>query len=130
MNDITPFAELVPWLTVLSKSVEGALNRGVKIRWITEKPDNSSSILKFLQSHSKFKNFEVRFILSPLRAKMGIFDGKEVMLGINMDNGFAHSPALWSNNPSFAAIAENYFESCWKRGLDLKIEKINPMKNA
>jgi sugar-specific transcriptional regulator TrmB len=130
MNDITPFNELVPWLTVLSKSVEAALNRGVKIRWITEKPADTSSISKFLQTHSEYKNFEVKFISSPLKAKIGIFDSKEVILGINIGGGFAHSPALWSNNPSFAAIAENYFESCWKRGRSLNLEKIYPMKYA
>jgi len=130
LSDITPSTELVPWLTVLSKSVEGALNRGVKIRWITEKPADTSSISKFLQTHSEYENFEVKFISSPLKAKIGIFDSKEVLLGININSGFAHSPALWSNNPSFAAIAENYFDSCWKRGRALNPEKISPMKNA
>lgn len=130
LNDITPFSELVPWLTVLSKSVDGALNRGVKIRWITEDPEDSSSISKFLQTYSGYRNFEVRFVSGSLRAKIGIFDSKEVILSINIAGGFARSPALWSNNPSFAAIAESYFETCWKSGRDLKLDKINSMKNA
>ena len=116
LSDITPSQELVPWLTVLSKSFEGALSRGVKIRWIIEEPADSSSIYEFLQTYSEYRNFEVRFVSSPLRAKVGIFDGKEVILGINVDCGFARSPALWSNNPSFVALAENYFEDYWKSG--------------
>jgi sugar-specific transcriptional regulator TrmB len=130
LNDITPFNELEPWLAILSKSVEEALKRGVKIRWITEKPETLPSIPKFLQVYLKHKNFEFRFVSKPLRAKIGIFDGKEVILGIFTDISFARSPALWSNNPSFAAIAESYFETCWKSGRNLKLEKINPMKNA
>jgi sugar-specific transcriptional regulator TrmB len=130
LSDITPSNELVPWLTVLSKSVEGALSRGVKIRWITEEPADSSSIYEFLQTYSEYRNFEVRFVSSPLRAKIGIFDSKEVILGINIDCGFSRSPALWSNNPSFVALAENYFEDYWKSGRDLKLKKIKLMKNA
>lgn len=128
LNDITPFNELVPWLTVLSKSVEGALSRGVKIRWITEEPVSTRSISEFLQNHSQLKDFEIRFVPGTLGAKFGIFDSKEILLGININNGFARSPALWSNNPSFVAMAENYFESCWKKGRDLKHRKINMIK--
>ncbi len=123
LNDITPFNELEAWLAILSKSIEEALKRGVKIRWITEKPETIHSMPKFLQPYLKFRNFEVRFVSKPLRAKMGIFDGEEVILGIFIDSGFARSPALWSNNPSFATIAESYFESCWKTGVDLILEK-------
>lgn len=123
LNDITPSNELVPWLTVLSKSVEGALRRGVRIRWIIEESADLGSISKFMQSYSEYKNFEVRVVSCPLRTKIGIFDDKEVLLGINIDCGFARSPALWSNNPSLAAIAENYFESYWKTGLELRLGK-------
>ena len=50
-NHITPFNELVPWLTVLSKSIDEALSRGVEIRWITEKPANKSLISKCLKTY-------------------------------------------------------------------------------
>ena len=130
LNDITPFNELVPWLTVLSKSFERALSKGVKIRWITEDQKDKSSITKFLQTHSEHKNFEIRFVSGTLRAKFGIFDSKEIILGININNGFARSPALWSKNTSLVAMAENYFESCWKKGRDPKHEKINLIRNA
>jgi sugar-specific transcriptional regulator TrmB len=130
LNDITPFSELEPWLSVLSKSIDEALNRGVKIRWITERPKNLRSMPKFLRAYLKYPNFEVRFVSQPLRAKIGIFDSKDVILGVFMETGFARSPALWSNNPSFTAIAENYFETLWGNGQNLKLEKITPIKNA
>jgi sugar-specific transcriptional regulator TrmB len=130
LKDITPFNELEPWLSVLSKSIDESLNRGVKIRWITERPEDLRSIPKFLRTYLKYQNFEVRFVPQPLIAKIGIFDSKEVILGVFMESGFARSPALWSSNPSFIALAENYFESCWKAGWDLKLEKSDPMKNA
>jgi sugar-specific transcriptional regulator TrmB len=130
LNDITPSSELVPWLTVLSKSVEEALSRGVKIRWITEEPADSSSISKFLQTYLEYRNFDIRFVSSPLKAKIGVFDSQEVILGINTNSGFARSPALWSNNPSFVTIAESYIEGSWNRGRDPKMERINPLKNA
>jgi hypothetical protein len=49
LDDITPFDELVEWLTVLSKSIDRALSRGAKIRWITEKPMDRTSIPKSLE---------------------------------------------------------------------------------
>ncbi len=130
LKDITPFNELIPWLTILSKSFERALKRGVKIRWITEDQEDESLISKFLQTHSECRNFKIRFVSGPLRAKFGIFDSKEVILGINIKSGFALSPALWSKNAALMAMAENYFESCWKKGRDLKREKINLIGNA
>lgn len=130
LNDITPFNELEPWLSVLSKSIYEALNRGVKIRWITERPASLRSPPKFLRTYLKCRNFEVRCVTQPLRAKIGIFDSKETILGVFIETGFARSPALWSNNPSFAVIAENYFETLWKCGQDLKLEKINLIKTA
>ncbi len=130
LNNITPFDELVPWLTVLSKSIDTALSKGVIIRWITDVPTDMSSISKFMESHSEYCNLAIRFASGALRAKIGIFDSKEILLGININDDFARSPALWSNNLSLVAMAENYFESCWKKGRDLNHEKINLLRNG
>jgi sugar-specific transcriptional regulator TrmB len=119
-NHIMPFNELVPWLTVLSKSIDEVLNRGVEIKWITEKPANTSLISKFLKTYTERKNFKLRFLPKPVSAKMAIHDSKQVVLALFAYSSFARSPALWSNNTSFATIAESYFETCWKSAMELK----------
>ena len=123
LNEITPFDELVPWLTVLSQSIDRALARGVKIRWITEKPANTSSIPKFLLNYLSSGNVKIRFVSKPIRVKIGILDSKEVILGIFTNSRFACSPALWSNNPPLIAMAEAYFETLWKTATNLRLEK-------
>jgi sugar-specific transcriptional regulator TrmB len=128
-NSITPLNELVPWLTVLSKHLDEALGRGVKIRWITDKPKDTNWNPKYLQTYIKHENFKLRFVSNPLKAKIAIHDSKEVIFGIFTDSGFARSPALWSNNPSLATIAESYFETIWKSGVDIKPKK-NKLVNA
>ncbi len=119
LNDITPFTEFAPWISVLSEPLRKALDRGVKIRWITNKPAN----LKWpesLQNCINHPNFKLRFIPSLPEVKMGIFDDKELILGIFAKSSFG-SPCLYSINPSLVTLAENYFEICWKKGTDPKL---------
>lgn len=117
INTITPLNEVVPWLTVLSETYDEARFRGVKSRWITEKPEDTSCNPKSLQTFTKHKNFKLRFVSNPLRAKLSIFDSKEVILSVFTDGGFASSPALWSNNSSLVTMAESYFETIWRSAL-------------
>jgi hypothetical protein len=106
-----------------TKSIDRALSRGVKIRWITEKPMDRTSIPKSLQSYFEQSNSKVRSFenFSRLVAKIGIFDSTETILTIITTGGFARSPALWSNNASIAAIAKGYFETCWNSFRELKL---------
>ena len=123
LNDVTPLRELTPWLTVLSETVYNALKRGVNIRWITEKPQNADALPKTLQKFLKNPKFSLRFVSTLPKAKLAIFDKKEMLMGIYSECNFAESPALWSNNPAIVSIAEDYFESCWKNGKDIKRQK-------
>jgi hypothetical protein len=88
----------------------------VKIRWITEKPTETKLGSTSSQTFTGHKNFELRFVLEPLGVKMGIHDGKEVILALLRDSPFG-SPGLWSNNPSLAKMAESYFETVWRNAL-------------
>ncbi len=120
LNDITPFIEFAPWISVLSESFRKALDRGVKIRWITNKPANLN-LPESLQNCTNHPNFKLRFIPSLPEVKMGIFDNKELILGIFAKSSFSVSPCLYSVNSSLVTLAENYFEICWKKGIDPKL---------
>jgi sugar-specific transcriptional regulator TrmB len=121
-NDITPFSEFVPWLTVLFDSINKALNRGVNIRSIIDKPAQANSLPKSLQTIIYHPNFSLRFIPSFPKVKLGIFDNAEVLLGLFTKSGFGLSPYLWSNNSSLSVIAESHFEAWWKKAIDAKLE--------
>jgi sugar-specific transcriptional regulator TrmB len=121
-NDITPFSEFVPWLSVLYDSINKALNRGVNIRSIIDKPPHVTSLPKSLQTVIYHPNFNLRFIPSFPKVKLGIFDNDEVLLGLFTKSGFGLSPYLWSNNSSLSVIAESHFEALWKKAINVKLE--------
>jgi sugar-specific transcriptional regulator TrmB len=122
LKDITPFSEFVPWLAVLSESINEALKRGVKFQWLTDKPADANVVPNSLHTIINHPNFSLRFIPNAPKVKLGIFDHKEVLLGIFAKSSFALSPCLWSNNPSLVTIAGSHFETWWKKGIDMKIE--------
>jgi sugar-specific transcriptional regulator TrmB len=130
LNDVTPFSELIPWLTVLSKVLNNAMERGVKVRWITDNSEVLTPFPPYLKKHICSGCFQLRFISNAPNAKMGIYDSKEIILGVHTDSGFACSPALWSNNKSLVSIAESHFEACWKKGKVPKIEMLYPISTT
>jgi sugar-specific transcriptional regulator TrmB len=117
----TPFSEFVPWVVVLSDCIEDALERGVKVLWITDKPVDLN-IPKSLKTCINHPNFKLRFISYFPEVKMRIFDGKEVLLGVFGEGAVVFSPCLCSNNSSLLRLAQNYFDMCWGKGVDQVFE--------
>jgi sugar-specific transcriptional regulator TrmB len=112
INCISPFRELTAWFAVLSEAYDAALDRGVKIRWITEEPKTINAIPKTLCAFMERKNFEFRSITSYV-SKISTYDQKEVVLAI-VENGSFACPGLWSNNPCLVSIVQSHFETLWK----------------
>jgi sugar-specific transcriptional regulator TrmB len=118
-RSITPYNELIPWLSVCSKSLDEELSRGIKIKWIIEKNAAINRHHPVLRRYVEKTNFELRVINQPIKTKVTIFDSKEAFIGMVTDSDFTLSPALFSNNSSIVAMAESYFESCWKISTDI-----------
>jgi sugar-specific transcriptional regulator TrmB len=117
---ITPFRELFPWLATLSKTYERAISRGVQVRWIAEEPEDNIPLLEILRTYAKEPNFTLKLITDPPKVKVGIHDKKYTIIGLFADHGFSQSPALWSNSPALAELAESYFDGYWKIGIQPK----------
>ncbi|MCW4030514.1 MAG: hypothetical protein NWE92_12815 [Candidatus Bathyarchaeota archaeon] len=105
--------EVLPWFDFLSGSVDSLLNRGLKVRWITAIPDRNQ-LPKQYQNCLKYRNFNIKYLSSPLKPKCVIFDGKVVLLSTFTGSSFMHLPSLWSNNESLLNVVMGYFEACWK----------------
>jgi sugar-specific transcriptional regulator TrmB len=105
--------EVLPWFDFLSGSVDSLLNRGLKVRWITEIP-NGNQLPKQYQNCLKFRNFNMKYLPSPLKPKCVIFDDKVVLLSTFIGSSFMHLPSLWSNNESMLNVVMGYFDACWK----------------
>jgi sugar-specific transcriptional regulator TrmB len=98
-----------------------AINRGVRVRIITEKHENTKLMQETL---SALENplFEIRYISGPLPVKTVIYDEKEVNMCI-AEPPEKDIPSLWSSNPRFTKIMLDFFEKTWKTAVKDETEK-------
>jgi hypothetical protein len=90
-----------------------AIERGVQIRLINEEIDGElkgSKILKTLVA----PHFEIRYVREPLRVSAGVYDGREAILYVYPTAERMPTPCLYSNNPSFVSVCQEYFERVWE----------------
>ncbi|MCW4047840.1 MAG: hypothetical protein NWE99_09850 [Candidatus Bathyarchaeota archaeon] len=86
-------------------------NKDVKIRLITQKAEDESTMKK-LQASMKNRFFEIKCFDGPVNFGMHIFDDKEITLSISDKDGL---PCLWSNNPNVVKLARSYFNELWNK---------------
>jgi len=89
------------------QQLKRAMERGVKIRIITERSEEKSTINE--QAIKKNPLFELKYSSTPVPVGMAIYDNKEVNIRISDTLG----PILWTNNPYVVKLAESYFENMW-----------------
>ncbi len=98
-----------------AEGYEEALERGVKIQLAVEKhvPDKEALEIVY-KLMNVWKTFEVRYFPSPPEAIVTIFDGKQASVTLSSIAHLKEASALWSNNSSYIALAQNYFDNKWK----------------
>jgi sugar-specific transcriptional regulator TrmB len=121
MNYITPNRELSQWLVGLYEPYVQAMGRGVRLKWITDAPSGCHGWPSIVRAFVENPQFELRVVRSLPKAKFGIYDGKEVIMALFVDYEIGEAPALRSINGSFVSLAEEYFESTWERGIDVRL---------
>ena len=97
-----------------------ALERGVKIRFITEKLalEIASSNNTEFQRIKEFCPLNCRYSKQPIGNIVGVIDKKEVYINIDPSLRVEESPVLWSNHPTLIEIADHYFENLWNNSLE------------
>ena len=93
------------------QQLKNAVNRGVKIRIITEESEDKQAIQKITRELTKTQLFECKFTSAPTPICMMIFDNQEVHL--RMAEGAV--PSFWSNNPNIVSLSRKYFEELWNK---------------
>jgi len=89
-----------------------ALQRGIKIRAITEKP-TAKRIPSFFKEFKKSGSFAIKYLPYPPHAVVTIYDRKEALLATSPSAGLGETPILWTNNASLLAVMQEYFEMLW-----------------
>jgi sugar-specific transcriptional regulator TrmB len=105
-------------LFILLDELKEALKIGVKVRWIAEKSEELHPWLKTIQALRKNPCFTLRVVSNHPKARLGIYDKKEVFISVNPETGAFDSHALWSNNPSLLTIIQDYFEVLWLTAIE------------
>lgn len=100
---------------------EKALERGVKFRLIVNKFDNENLLTPVTKSVPKNPLFNLRYISTPHRVALAIYDKKEVCVAISATASINETPILMSNNPSLVEIAQSYFETAWIKAMEYKL---------
>jgi len=90
------------------------LQRGVRIRAITEKPPNGKRLPTYVKTLQKHPLYEVRFVIPPAPITMAILDKREVSICISTPADNSPS-SLWSSNRIITGLALNYFEEIWSK---------------
>jgi sugar-specific transcriptional regulator TrmB len=112
-------------LFILHEAWEKALNKGVTIRWITEKKTINYRLSKITQTLLENPNFELRLkkgFLSP-EIKLGIYDANEVLVATLNTQNFNEIPVLWTNNPVIICLLTDYFKTQWILSQKLESKK-------
>jgi sugar-specific transcriptional regulator TrmB len=129
-NALTSMDSIISWrkflylvLNARKFGLQKALERGVKIRIITEKPEDEKSLPEILNTFKKKYFFKVKYLLDAPSAHIALFDKKEVFINTSTTHGLTETPLLWSDSPSLIAIAHDYFETTWISAMELKPEE-------
>ena len=95
-----------------------ALERGLKLRFITDKPEDEKQIPKIVKTYRKKYSFDVRYLPNDPPAHIGLFDKNEVFLNTSTKNGLLETPLLWSNSFSLVVVISDYFEILWLTAME------------
>jgi sugar-specific transcriptional regulator TrmB len=114
---------LGPTANTYHEAVKDALDRGMKIRVITEKPEDIKEVPKIIQDLIKNPSFQLRYILNPPSAIVTIFDRKKILATTSANAGLGESPAFWSNNPCLLAMINDFYEIMWITAIENQHEK-------
>ena len=112
--------KFTPWMYSYEEELQELLNKGVIMRFITDKPQSGSHICKKISNLTKSPMFSIRYIAnatsptSPTSqyAQVAILDNTRASLSIAPSTASV-PPLLQSNHPSFINLAQQYFETMW-----------------
>ena len=115
--------------SIFNEEIKKALKRGVKMRMITEKPEDESPLPEMIEALMQNPLYRVRYLPNPPRAPLLIIDKKEVTIVTSHSSELDESPTLWSNSPSLVAVFSGYFETAWLTAMEhpsnLSLTRIN-----
>lgn len=107
----TSFKRFKSACCMLAEPLNKAWSRGVNGRLVME---DTEADLKDFKACWNEPSAKIRKVSNIPKTVMAIYDNKEVFIYTEPIADMQDSPALWTNNPSILAMAEDCFETLWK----------------
>jgi hypothetical protein len=127
IDAITTSKRFLSITSIFDEEIKKALKRQVKMRMITEKPENENSLPEIVKALMQNPLYKVRYVLRPPPAPLLIVDKKEVYIVASSRTELDESPILWSNSPSLLAVFRGYFEMAWITAIE-QTSNLQPTK--
>ena len=114
----------------LAEAMKKCVNRGVKLRLIgIEKPSQKSiyNIMWYRKMGVPIKIFETK-----IHPRIVVVDGREVLMRLDNDptkREMFNFNSIWTRDPSFVKVMDNYLKGLWRNASPLKLEKNLLLKN-
>jgi hypothetical protein len=96
-----------------------AMEKGVKMRYVTEKPTRKNPLPEALKRLNKHPNFSLRYLSVPIKTPVVIEEGKRAVIAASSSSDFIGAPQFYSTNPHLITIAKEYFESIYREATPL-----------
>ena len=118
---VTSLHRLQEATDVFITNIKKTLKKKVKLRLILEqdKQLDIENIPKILINY----NTEIKYSVIGTRTLMAIYDKNEVYIFTKESSNIKESPALWSNAPALVNLAQENFETIWKKSKKLNQNK-------
>lgn len=120
---VTIFDAFAYWATLHVDNFEQALLRGVKIKFVFEKPQKKFGLPRELKELCKHQSFQIKCVASAPKAVIGLFDDKLMFTTISTANLRNEYVRLWSDQPSMIELGRSYFDKYWSSATKLKQNK-------
>jgi sugar-specific transcriptional regulator TrmB len=109
-----------------------ALQRGIKIQVLIDKPQENNPAIEVIQKLKKSQSFGIRYLQSAPSITGVVYDQAGVLAIMPTSEALAKKdyfpPCLYSNHPAFVELLQNYFEKLWNNSLEYKPEKTKTSK--
>jgi sugar-specific transcriptional regulator TrmB len=101
-----------------AEEIAAALKRGVRIRVVTDKPEEETVLIDVLKRLEKYPTFSVKYLRTAPKALISIFDSEEAWVCTGARPELEECPTLLStNNPILLLILQKYFSTVWVKGV-------------
>ena len=110
--------KLIQFISVYAELIKKAVNRNVKIRMVTELPEEEDPLPRIIEEQiSPGASVNLKYA-ETLASHFMIYDNKEMMIATSTDAPFTENTSLWTNSRSLIAPLQRTFENMWHTSMN------------